>query len=527
MEQIFEQQFPLAQIRESALNPRKTFNEARLTELADSIRQVGVTTPLLGRPVAGEKGMVELAAGHRRRRAAQIAGLEFVPVIIREYSDEEFVEVLTIENLQREDLHPMEEAEGFTEWLRRPGHKVAELAVKIGKSESFIHQRLRLIDLISPLREKFRHDEFGVAHAIMLARLGAEQEQQILADELFDRDGGVISIRALQVYIESRIYLDLAKAVFPIHDEKLLPQAGSCDRCTKRTGASPALFPEVQEKDNCLDRGCFYLKSNAHASAQVKRIQKESGEDVFTVSDHWQTKHKTALIQGQWKQVNRGKECGSTKAAVVVEVNPYGHSEFRVGETLKVCVNKKCRQHFGGVLEPAPRSEMSAAEQKKLLAQKEELEIRDAQRLALINAAVDYTSDLAVEDLLRAVTRVTWMHLWHDHQAKILSRRGIKRQRTRDGQGDDPMAQLIDTMSFEQLAGLLVEIAIVRDGENEVIEVALRDYPPPARAELMELVAKEIGARYDEKRERIDQAELKRIKATPKDKVEAKKGGKK
>lgn len=530
MEQKFNPTFPLARIRESALNPRKTFNEAKLGELADSIRQVGITTPLLGRYVAGAEEFVELAAGHRRRRAAEIAGLEAVPVIIRQYSDEEFVEVLTIENLQREDLHPMEEAEGFTEWLHRPGHTVADLAVKIGKSESFIHQRLRLIDLIDPLREKFRQDQFTAAHAILLARLGADQQRQILHDELFDHNGGIISARALQAYIESDVYLDLAKAVFPTSDEKLLPQAGSCDRCTKRTGAAPALFPEVGKKDNCLDRGCFYRKGNAFAAAQVKKLQKATGGDVVMVAASWKSQHKGALLEGNWKIVGKGKECGSTTPAVVVEVNPHTSGDFQVGEQIQVCVNKKCQAHWRSMYAPPQKPEMTAGQQKQALAFKEKEEIKDAQRVALINAAVDYTSDLANEDLLRAVTRVSWLRLWHDHRVKILARRGIKRQSTRDFNGEDPMVQLIDTMTSEQLAGLMVEVAILQDGANEVIELALQEYPPKAREELMELVEKEISERYDEKRVRIDKAEEKRKEAEKAEKVkkvQAKKGGKK
>ena len=175
---------PVGALRESALNTRRTFKDDGLQELADSIRQKGVISPLIARPIGEDGKIFEIAAGHRRYRAAQLAGVEQLPVIVRGYTDDEFLEVLTVENLQREGVHPMEEAEGYLELLRRPGYDVAAIAAKIGKDYSYVTRRIRLTELIQPLRDAFRAEKLTLGHAQVLARLGADQQRSIADREL-------------------------------------------------------------------------------------------------------------------------------------------------------------------------------------------------------------------------------------------------------------------------------------------------------------------------------------------------------
>ena len=143
--------------------PRKTFDEGALQELADSIIQHGVLQPLLVRPLP--TGGYQLVAGERRWRASRIAGLKEVPVVIKELSDVETMEIAIIENLQREDLNPIEEAEGLQALIDRCGFTQEDVAVSVGKSRPAIANALRLLKLPPEVRDMTRNGDISAGHA--------------------------------------------------------------------------------------------------------------------------------------------------------------------------------------------------------------------------------------------------------------------------------------------------------------------------------------------------------------------------
>ncbi len=154
---------PLNEIVPNKEQPRKTFDEGALQELADSITQHGVLQPLLVRPLPA--GGYQLVAGERRWRASRIAGLKEVPVVIKELSDVETMEIAIIENLQREDLNPIEEAEGLQALIDRCGFTQEEVAVSVGKSRPAIANSLRLLKLPQEVRDMTRNGEISAGHA--------------------------------------------------------------------------------------------------------------------------------------------------------------------------------------------------------------------------------------------------------------------------------------------------------------------------------------------------------------------------
>lgn len=143
--------------------PRKTFDEGALQELADSIVQHGVLQPLLVRPLPS--GGYQLVAGERRWRASRIAGLKEVPVVVKELSDVETMEIAIIENLQREDLNPIEEAEGLQALIDRCGFTQEDVAVSVGKSRPAIANALRLLKLPQEIRDMTKNGEISAGHA--------------------------------------------------------------------------------------------------------------------------------------------------------------------------------------------------------------------------------------------------------------------------------------------------------------------------------------------------------------------------
>jgi ParB family transcriptional regulator, chromosome partitioning protein len=165
------QDIPLHRIRESKTNPRRQFDEVKL---ADNIRQHGVLQPVLVRPIPdGEPETYELVAGARRFRASKLAKREAIPASVRELTDAQCLELQLIENLQRADVHELDEARGYTALMRlQPEtYTVETLAEKIGRSEKYVYARLRLMHLIEEAQEAFYVGRLTVAHAFEIARL--------------------------------------------------------------------------------------------------------------------------------------------------------------------------------------------------------------------------------------------------------------------------------------------------------------------------------------------------------------------
>jgi ParB family transcriptional regulator, chromosome partitioning protein len=156
---------PVGFLRPNPRNPRKDFDPAELDELAVSIRERGVVQPILVRPVPGVLNAFEIIAGERRWRAAQKAGLHDVPVVIHEVSDREALELAIIENVQRADLNPLEEAFGYQQLIEQHGYNHGQLAEVIGKSRPHIANTLRLLKLPERVQDYVRSGQLSAGHA--------------------------------------------------------------------------------------------------------------------------------------------------------------------------------------------------------------------------------------------------------------------------------------------------------------------------------------------------------------------------
>ena len=186
---------PLEEIVPNKEQPRKTFDETALEELAESIRQHGVLQPLLVRPLPG--GGYQLVAGERRYRASRIAGLREVPVVIRELSDVETMEIAIIENLQREDLNPIEEAEGLQALIDRCGFTQDQVAASVGKSRPAIANSLRLLNLPENVLELLKSGFLNMGHAKVILGLPTPELQEQAAQLIADHELNVRQAEAL------------------------------------------------------------------------------------------------------------------------------------------------------------------------------------------------------------------------------------------------------------------------------------------------------------------------------------------
>ncbi|RDY57931.1 ParB/RepB/Spo0J family partition protein [Flagellimonas nanhaiensis] len=262
------QTLPLQEIAIGTSNPRKVFDSEALKELTQSIHEKGILQPLLVRP---HDGGFQLVCGERRLRAATLAKLSEVPVQVQELTDEEVLEVQLIENLEREDVHPLQEAETLQRMLDTEKYTVSDLASKLAKSETFVIQRLSLNGLIKAWKDAFLKDHINLGKALIVARL-TKAGQKELAENAMDHVGGIKSKAALERFIDRQISRKLEQAPFDVCNEALVKKAGPCTTCNKRSGANERLFPDIEADDQCFDKACYELKVQAHLMKRAKEI---------------------------------------------------------------------------------------------------------------------------------------------------------------------------------------------------------------------------------------------------------------
>lgn len=326
-------------------NPRKTINQKTYEELRDNIRELGILVPLIVRPdVRG----YELVAGSRRFKAATELGLENIPVLVREFTDDQVREVQLIENAQREDLDPIDEARAYHELLKLPGYDVDQVAAKVGKSKSYVYQRLSLINLVPPAKVALEKGEILLGHARLLATLQPEDQKAALKDGCHDFrwDGKkhrkiAAPVSALEGWVEDHVLRELTKTCFDIADPTLIDGAGPCSDCPKRSGFTPELFPHVQSTDTCTDPSCFDAKIGTH----IRRLTDEHG--AIRVTSGWERpgKKDKTLHRDAWQKVAKSKrgECADVQPAVEMDRRAPGF-----GKLLYACTNKSCKKHWGG-----------------------------------------------------------------------------------------------------------------------------------------------------------------------------------
>lgn len=277
----------LALIHASPTNPRKSFPEAELLELAASIKDHDVLQPILVRPWPAEYAhdgdtapAYELIAGERRFRASKLAGKEDIPATIRNLSDREVLEIQIIENLQRKGLHELEEADGYSLMIREHGYSADELAERIGKSKAYIYGRLKLTALSMPARLAFRDGQLSASTALLIARIPGETLQSKAIQEITGTWQGVLSYRAAKDHIQRNYCFYLDNAPFPQENLTLNPDAGPCSACPQRSGSNPEAYPDIERADVCTNPECYRVKSAAWLKIEKDRV-KETGKKVI------------------------------------------------------------------------------------------------------------------------------------------------------------------------------------------------------------------------------------------------------
>jgi len=455
---------PIGHLVESSTNPRKTFDEAQLTQLAESIRSKGVLSPLLVRRVNGH---FEIVFGAQRYRAAQRAGLPAVPATVRELTDEECLEIQLIENLQRTDLQPFEEAQGFRALLDRQGDKysIETIAAKTGKPTSFIAKRLTLLDLIPPAADAFVAGQIGVEHALQIAKLTPDVQEDALRhcfDGYYgadDKERSLVPVSRLQAWIAHNIYLSLKSVPFSKDDATLVPEAGSCANCPKRTGFNALLFSEVRE-DSCADRACFNRKLDAHIAQRVAKMPK-----LVQISHGYRTTDKTPVLpRREYVEViarKNGKDRETLpEHKLCNHLTPAIHTDgMEKGRLAKVCVNPECKIHFGN-------RQKEEEERRQRKAEKVAANRKEKQTLALRHRILAEVLKRAKPpfgaDELRLVSRFVLGSLSHDLACRLAKRHGLEpATKGQDWELAEKARSLYKTANGPALAALVFEAILL------------------------------------------------------------------
>ncbi len=296
---------PLHQVAESKTNPRSQFDEDAIAELAASIKEKGVIQPIVVRPDADG---FEIVCGARRYRASVLAGREDIPAIVRELSDKEAFDFQVIENLQRKDVHPLDEAVAFNS-MQDFGYTIMEISTRVGKSTGYITQRMKLNDLTADLKKVFFSNKMFVQHAIQICRLSKKDQDRLFQSHYSKWKEPTFTARSVGKLDEAvnNAMLRLNVSPFDIKDETLLKKVPACTACPKNTACNTLLFPELVDDPRCTDAVCFDKKQDAHIVSLLIKAKEDPSIYLLNENDYSDQKYvEIAAEMGLSKPLRSG-----------------------------------------------------------------------------------------------------------------------------------------------------------------------------------------------------------------------------
>lgn len=488
---------PLDRIRPSPTNPRKRFDEAKLQELADSIRSKGVLQPVLVRPapkvtLTGIK--FELVAGERRLRAAKLAGLTEIPATVRDLSDLDVLDVQLIENEQREDVSALEKADGYQR-LIDAGRTVEDVAAKVGKSVSTIRGLLKLRQLPEKARKAIEDDRLPATTAQLIAGVPSAKMRETCAAEVLTgtrvgyshgRDavpnGEPMSYREAKDHIAARYMVELKQAPFSQKDPSL--SGGACTTCPKKAGNNREEYPDARA-DICTDTACYHEKVAAWEARQLadaqakgqKVLPVKEAEKLFPYGDRLTYDAPYFDLAAPCYEDRKAKKSRSYKqllaghiedAQVVLARDGEGELHRLVPKDVALPILRK--EH--GLCKPTtlPSNDRTSDEEKRERArrQAENRLHRETTREVLSQAAGAAEllfvkladADILANQVLRVFCRDWLAGLWGSVLEDVCARRGLKAKRTSEQR--EELGRLIGSLDAPQLLGLLAEFAAGR-----------------------------------------------------------------
>lgn len=351
---------PWKDLQTSPTNPRRRINEQTIESLAESIRTQGVLEPLIARE-NGKK--YEIVCGERRYRAASIAGVTELPCLVRELSDEQVLDIQIHENLHREDVHPMDEAYGYQFLKEKLNCDVKELALRVGKAEGYVLNRLKLNHLIKEAQKDVDDEHLPLSYALEIAKYSPDI-QKFIYGEVYRKEGKYqkddyvyVPVKGQTVpwkvfieWINTNIHRLLSKAPFDARAANLRPDGLACVKCPERTGAVVSLFEpnQIGKKDACLNPACYVMKAQNHVQIRRQELAEMAGiepSEIPIVKSFCYTDGKdylgseSAMVVGEIRGASK-KKCKKAVSGIDIEADNYG-------QTIQVCLRtSECKVHW-------------------------------------------------------------------------------------------------------------------------------------------------------------------------------------
>lgn len=458
-------------IDESPTNPRKTFRG--LEELADNIKQHGLLQAVLLRP-KGDR--FELVFGARRYRASKLASLETIRANVRDLDDRAVIEIQLIENGKRDDIHPLEEADGFRVLHETHGYSVDDLAAKLGKSKAFVYSRLKFCSLCDKGRKAFLEGDLTAATALMVARIPDLKVQEKAVDELCPTwSDGPLSVQRATDIVQRRFMLHLEEAKFDREE---------CRTCPRRTGTQPELFADVESPDMCTDPKCFDAKVEDHWR-KVTAEAKKSGQTVLSKAESkeafgsgtYLSSTKFVDLDATCHQDAKGRTWRDLTGKAVTPVLARDGAG-RIRELLPATDAKKLAKKTGK-LQPQPKYAPTESDKHAAATAKREAEKKQANRVAFIDGLC--TAAEAIEP-----TPAFW-RLLIDREIDMAGEREDLAKRLGcpdDIEEQDWIDREIDRMTSAQLRGVLMFL-LCADTYSESMSTAAALYGVEVPDELL------------------------------------------
>lgn len=451
-------------LRERPDNPRRTFlNQG---EIDASVKANGVLMPLVVRPLEGD--VFEILDGARRYRAARHAGLQVVPIDPREMTDQEAAEFVMILALQRQGLEPMDEAQGFEDLRRAFGYDVATIAERVRVDGRHVARRLALLNLTPDWQRDLAAGIIGIAHAEILARLQPSDQKAarevVIRGRLLPAEEAppVASVGELRRWIAANVHLDLARVPWDQASSDLVPSAGPCTTCPKRTGANALLFSDVTNGDTCTDRGCFQIKMAAHLKAMARALHEETGRQAVLVSSSFAAGRPGVTGSDEYVVADHRTMCQSAEPALMIDGGD-------AGKRLLVCRSASCSVHRRGA-DPAEARETDPERQPagratKLSAKEREQRSRErlevARRQAILTAITDKAPASLSGDVLGLIAEVFQAETWNEHRKQVAQALGITKKGEKDSAG--AMERYLKKATAKQAVVVILGLTAARD----------------------------------------------------------------
>lgn len=450
----------------SAANPRIILDDEAQKELDADVAARGVLTPLIVRKA--DKGKFEILAGFRRYHAAKKAKEKDVPVHIVEADDaEDAYEIMVIENLQRQNIHRLDEAQAFKHILDRNNGDFLALAKRVNKKEPYIRKTLVLNQLWLHFRDWFRKGTLEEDAAFALARLQHGDQERCYKDlEDGDKKTKRVSLADVQNWTEQHVIRDLTRVPWDVKDATLHHKAGACTTCPKRSGIAKDMFADVTAGDSCTDSACFGEKLSRHLAATRLRLGSHGVHYVLVSKHQYETEGDGEnRVLGTKDYLDASVEKGQPKACDTLKKGLILKGQG-TGTVIPVCLNVKCKVHKLSLGNHGARVTPEEAEklrdQRKDRAQ--ETEVRDKILTAVLTKT---TTALDGEDM-SIILNAVFGRLWHEYKKRLLKRWDLLKPPSKVKVEEPPDYDALFAKSIEGITGpgfakALLEISLIDD----------------------------------------------------------------